>query len=548
MCQRLNQEVLMLRLLLFFGAIAPILCQTVHNVSIPRSQPYEIGTPDYPSNFGWTPDKVTVEWNLQVESDAKIKIVCVDIRMVQSDEWTDKCNDVYLSVYDGKDEKRVCGSSLRDVIFLSNGPTLQVKVVASSKGGGVVKCIVLNTGDPTPEEMIKMDPHDKLKMIKLGGDPGDPLPYLDRMWVFESPPGTRMSFQCDVGVRKVEPLCGWESLRFHNGENEIEFCDYKHAIFFSKGNKAKLRLQLDDRGYGRLNCLVQAITGQKPDEYENVIIEQVDSSEHGVTGGKRQTSCKCGLANKRGARIIDGQETRVNEFPWMVYFDITHETILGSFDTFCGGSILTPRHVLTAAHCVVFNNVIAKPENIKMTLAKHDATKPTGKEIRIQAEKVFLRDLFLQKGLYYDDIAMIFTKETIDFSTPLVGPVCLEKEKFPIINKYLIIMGWGNTEDGYPSDYLRKGKSVVMDPYFCGGNDWDVCTTSTPSSVCSGDSGGPLVRLDKDTNRYTQVSLVSRGSDCRGKYLISTLVSYFYDWIQKVIQETDPSRNTCNKI
>nr|QHB21563.1 venom S1 protease 18 [Platymeris rhadamanthus] len=537
----------MLQLLFLFGGIVPILSQTVHNVKVSTSTPYEIGTPDYPTPMEGK-DGVFIQWNFQVEKDEKVKLVCIDIRMVQTGEWTADCPHVYVSVEDGKGETKVCGSTVRDFVYISDGPSLKAKIVTSYKGGAIVKCFALNTGDPVPEEIVKLGPQDRIKAIEIRGDRESPLPHLYRMWVFESPPGIRISFQCDLSINNIKPICGWNALKFNNGKTEIEFCDHKHFVWFSKENKAKLKLQLDHYGYGYLRCLVQAVTGPKPDEYNNVKLEEVDSSEHGVTPGARKTSCKCGWANKRGARIIDGKETRVNEFPWMVYVDVTHETDDGSFNTFCGASIITPRHVLTAAHCLVFNSKVTKPENVKMTLALHDATKPTGKEIKINTERLFIRDLFLQKGLNHDDIAILFTKETIDFSTPIVGPICIEKEKFPIINKYLTIMGWGNTEDGYPSDYLRKGKSVVMDPYYCGGQDWDVCTTSTPSSLCSGDSGGPLVRLDKDTNRYTQVSLVSRGYDCRGKYLISTLVSYYYDWIQEIIQATEPSMKTCHKI
>lgn len=52
----------------------------------------------------------------------------------------------------------------------------------------------------------------------------------------------------------------------------------------------------------------------------------------------------CGLTNKYN-RIVGGQETQVNEYPWM--------TLLKYGTKFyCGAALINDRYVLTAAHCV----------------------------------------------------------------------------------------------------------------------------------------------------------------------------------------------------
>ncbi|CAL4190386.1 unnamed protein product, partial [Meganyctiphanes norvegica] len=55
--------------------------------------------------------------------------------------------------------------------------------------------------------------------------------------------------------------------------------------------------------------------------------------------------CVCGKAN-RGTRIVGGQTTEVNEYPWQVAL-----VSRGSSGVFCGGSLINDRWVLTAAHC-----------------------------------------------------------------------------------------------------------------------------------------------------------------------------------------------------
>lgn len=64
------------------------------------------------------------------------------------------------------------------------------------------------------------------------------------------------------------------------------------------------------------------------------------------------TPCQCGLSNGKGVqdapihRVINGQEALPNEFPWQVAL-----VRAGGHTPICGGSIISDRHVLTAAHC-----------------------------------------------------------------------------------------------------------------------------------------------------------------------------------------------------
>ena len=70
--------------------------------------------------------------------------------------------------------------------------------------------------------------------------------------------------------------------------------------------------------------------------------------------------CQCGIANSKknedvqqDAYIINGQETKRNEFPWQVAL-----VKAGFHNPFCGGSIISDRHILTAAHCTEELNLV----------------------------------------------------------------------------------------------------------------------------------------------------------------------------------------------
>lgn len=54
----------------------------------------------------------------------------------------------------------------------------------------------------------------------------------------------------------------------------------------------------------------------------------------------------CGMSSKSKTRIVGGRPADPREWPWMVAL------IRTDADHYCGGVLITDRHVLTAAHCV----------------------------------------------------------------------------------------------------------------------------------------------------------------------------------------------------
>ncbi|XP_011647933.1 CUB and peptidase domain-containing protein 2-like, partial [Pogonomyrmex barbatus] len=57
--------------------------------------------------------------------------------------------------------------------------------------------------------------------------------------------------------------------------------------------------------------------------------------------------CVCGIGRQQQGttRIINGNITNILDYPWIVSLNIKG-------NLFCAGSVITRKHILTAAHCV----------------------------------------------------------------------------------------------------------------------------------------------------------------------------------------------------
>lgn len=91
-------------------------------------------------------------------------------------------------------------------------------------------------------------------------------------------------------------------------------------------------------------CLSRDVTTSKPPTQSSNSFE----SSLSATGLNILSSTRCGQVS--GDKISNGEQASLSEFPWMALLE--YDTV-GKNKYLCGGSIITNRYVLTAAHCVV---------------------------------------------------------------------------------------------------------------------------------------------------------------------------------------------------
>ncbi|XP_066908844.1 serine protease nudel [Halyomorpha halys] len=226
------------------------------------------------------------------------------------------------------------------------------------------------------------------------------------------------------------------------------------------------------------------------------------------------------------ARVVGGRQSEPGSWPWLVviYKD-------GNFH--CGGTILKPEVVLTAAHCMErFQDHYFE---VHAGILRRMSYSP---QLQIRkVTEVIIHEAY-DKTKLSSDIALIGLSSKLKFNR-WVLPACLPPPD-PILPPAGIIctaIGWGAIyEHGPDPDHLKE-VSVPIWPdckYAVDRLGNEICAGYSEGGrdTCQGDSGGPLLcRLG--SNKWYVAGIVSHGEGCarKGEPGVYTRVSIFHDWI-----------------
>lgn len=135
--------------------------------------------------------------------------------------------------------------------------------------------------------------------------------------------------------------------------------------------------------------------------------------------------------------VVGGDDATENQFPHMAAIGYRGSGSSVSFG--CGGSLISDRFILTAAHCNATQNT--KPSFVR--LGEHDLSKLSGNEKDYEIED-FIQHPDYNIAMKKNDIALIKLKTPVTFNKTSIFPACLDQiDNVP--NENATASGWGKT-------------------------------------------------------------------------------------------------------
>lgn len=208
----------------------------------------------------------------------------------------------------------------------------------------------------------------------------------------------------------------------------------------------------------------------------------------------------------RSPRIIDGDIAGAVEFPYLA-------GVLLHFDTgnsFCGGTLITRRFVLTAANCVHL------VPSASVLLGASDMMRQI--EMNIDVTRIRVHPQYSHSQSANDIATLELNREAVLSSTiNLVRLPNRRQAGQAFLNQLGTVAGWGRVQSGnqpIPTQFLKYMRSPVISNLACRIRypafitDTNICADPSIGTPCNGDEGGPLMITDAD-GRRTQIGIFS---------------------------------------
>lgn len=236
-----------------------------------------------------------------------------------------------------------------------------------------------------------------------------------------------------------------------------------------------------------------------------------------------------GSSEGRGGEIIGGEPAPPELYPWMAGL------VNFNYGFTCGGTLIAPDWVLSAAHCVEG----AQSADFAVFLGKSRLSTVTAADL-VSVQSVYIHPNYNPANNDYD-IALL-RLATPSTATPLTNFVTpATSAALTPVGASATVIGWGTTEFGNLSDLLLRVQVPIVDPQVCnasyaaygGVSERMLCAglAEGGKDSCQGDSGGPLIVADA-TGALTLAGIVSWGIGCAQPnfYGVYGRVSELVDW------------------
>ncbi|XP_054505776.2 cathepsin G-like [Agelaius phoeniceus] len=239
-------------------------------------------------------------------------------------------------------------------------------------------------------------------------------------------------------------------------------------------------------------------------------------------------------------RIIGGTEADAHSRPYMAFLEIES----GSETTKCGGFLIRPDAVLSAAHCVHKKGRV----RVTVTLGAHNIRREEESQQKIRAAKWVIHPKYSPDD-FKNDIVLLKLEENAEINENVRCISIPKKNEHVRVGDLCTVSGWGCTsEEEVMSDVLREVKLKVQKGEICEQLSRNyqhqsmICVgdKNHKKSSYKGDSGGPLVCNKKAHG------IVSHGYGDHLSPEVFTRISYFEPWIRKQLKKFSRKAIPCS--
>jgi chymotrypsin len=234
----------------------------------------------------------------------------------------------------------------------------------------------------------------------------------------------------------------------------------------------------------------------------------------------------------RSGRIVGGNIVTPHSHPHQV--GLLFRGTLGK-ESLCGGSLITTRSVLTAAHCPSLTR------SCQVILGAHQITtvEPSQQRFNVDQSAYRIHPAYSLTSFQHDIAIIILpTAATLNnFVTLAVLPALGTTDSFA--GALSTVTGWGRTSDlsTSGSTHLRWAQNRVITNEACSQfsnliSQSVLCTSTAGGSPCVGDSGGPLTVQSEGVRVQIGVVSFGPGESCEtGRFHAFSRITSSLQWI-----------------